>query len=221
MKKFKTLKDVEEALKNETCPPKREREARYFRDACFWKILGNLVYDQNCPFYSNEGQNIAGVCFGYAFELFYKVLILIENEESKKKGTDQKEPEKTHKLIRLHKQLNSNNQKKIEKIINKITKHESIRFLESIDRTLTSPQRRYYRVKAQRLNERVEGEILWILPKILNSLQNFIIEEVKIHYSPFEITETSSKWLFEVLKKNINDLIKKRCEDYHCKEESM
>ena len=224
MKKFKTLKDVEEFFKNEICLPRNERQPRYFRDACLWKTLGNLVYDPypNLMMPFDEGQNVAGVCFGYAFELFYKTLILVEDKEVKKEETEEKEPRKTHELLILHKQLSSMNQKDIEEIVKGFTDDKPIKFLERIDKTLTSPRRRYYQVKAQRLNERGEREMLQSVSQILKSLENFIIEKVKAHCHPFQVTKTSSgeilseEWLLEAIQKNVNDLIKRRCKDY-CK----
>ena len=213
----------ETKLKKEKCPPRREREMRYFRDAYLWKVLGDFLYPPQPHKYLNlyGSKNIRGICFGYAFEIFYKILILMENEES-----ENKEPKITHELLKLHKQLHSENQKKIEEIIqnnittkyfNDSTSGQIIekpiknpkQFLEHIDKIL-SPQRRYYQVRGQRSNEQQED--FSELSKVLDELQEFVIQKDKNIYPHFiKHQNGKSTTIFEAMKEQIDELIDDCC----------
>ena len=204
---------------------------RYFRDAYLWKVLGDFLYPSQPHKYFNlyDSKNIRGVCFGYAFEIFYKILILIENEEFKIKKSENKEPKRTHKISELHNQLHPNNRKEIEEIIKnniiteyfrdsnsgqvKETTKNPKQFLEHIDKIL-SPQRRYYQVKGQRSNEQKED--LSELSKILDELQEFIIQKDKNIYPHFiKYQNGKSTTIFEAMKEDIDDnLISSCCKKY-------
>ena len=221
---------IKSLTQKEKCPPRREKEMRYFQDAYLWKVLGDFLNPSQLHKCSNlyGSKNIRGICFGYAFEIFYKILILMENEEFNIKESENKEPDRTHKISELHNQLHPDNQREIEEIIknNMITEYfrdlisgqveETTKnlkqFLEDIDK-ISSPQRRYYQVEGQRFNEQQED--FSELSKVLDELQDFVIQKDKNIYPHFiKHQNGKSTTLFEVTKKQIDELIDDCCKTH-------